>query len=457
MAKKQDHDGNRYSRRDFVKIGAAAGLTAALSGVNLNGCSSAKALRSPAVMFTADPIDPVRIGFVGVGLQGTSHVRNFLRIPGVEVRAVCDIVEDKVIRIKDLVLEAGQPEPEGYFRGNTDFKRMCERDDLDLVFNSTPWKWHVPVCLAAMETGKHAATEVPATITLDDCWQLVETSEKTRKYCIMMENCNYDRREMMLLNMVRKGLFGELVHGECGYLHDLRAIKFENRNEGLWRREHSKNRNGNLYPTHGLGPVAQCMNINRGDRFAYLVSMSSLSRGLQLYAQEHFEQDDPRASESYKLGDVNVSLIKTVNGKTITLYHDCNLPRPYSRINLIQGTKGIAHGYPNRIHIEGRSPQHRWEPLEDYREEFEHPLWTAQGETARGGGHGGMDYIEDYRLIEALRTGTEPDMDVYDAAAISAVCELSELSVADNSKPKDFPDFTRGAWRTREPLGIIGG
>jgi len=284
---------------------------------------------------------------------------------------------------------------------------------------------------------------------------MVETSERTKKYCIMMENCNYDRREMMYLNMVRQGIFGEILHGEAGYRHDLRRIKFENRNEGLWRREHSKNRNGNLYPTHGLGPVAQCMDINRGDRFDYLVSMSSNSRGLQLYAKANFEPDDPRANETYKLGDVNISLIKTVLGKTITLYHDCNLPRPYSRENRIQGTKGIAEGYPNRVYIEGRGRRDRWVDLEELREEFEHPLWTAKGEAARNAGHGGMDYIEDYRLIRALQTGTPTDMDVYDAAAISAVCELSEISVANNGRPVDFPDFTRGAWRTREPLGIV--
>ncbi|MFC1730145.1 Gfo/Idh/MocA family protein [candidate division KSB1 bacterium] len=442
-----------YSRREFVKLGAAAGLGAVAGAAIVSGCS--RELNYPADLIVAGPVDPVRIGFVGVGLQGSSHVRNFLRIDGVEVKAVCDIVEEKVARIQEWVVEAGQPKPEGYSRGDTDFLRLCEQEDLDLVFTATPWKWHVPVCVAAMENGKHAATEVPAAVTLDECWQMVETSEKTGKYCVMMENCNYNRREMMFLNMVRKGMFGELVHSECGYLHDLRAIKFENRNEGLWRRAHSVTRNGNIYPTHGLGPTAQWMDINRGDQFDYLVSVSSVSKGLQLYTQEHFEPDDPRRNESYALGDVNVTLIRTKEGRTITLYHDCNLPRPYSRINLIQGTRGIAQGYPDRIYIEGRSPSHQWEPLEDYREEFEHPLWSSQGERARGAGHGGMDYIEDYRLIQALRTGTEPDMDVYDAAAISAVCELSERSVANRGRSMDFPDFTRGMWKTRPPLGIV--
>ncbi len=454
MDKTTKQDEKRKSRREFIKLGAAASLGMAIGSVIIPSCS--KRPGSSFTEFTADPIRIVRIGFVGVGLQGTSHVSNFLRIDGVEIKAVCDIVEEKVVNVQNMVTEAGKPKPDGYFNGNYDYKHLCERDDIDLVFISTPWKWHVPNCLEAMEAGKHAAVEVPAALTVDECWQLVETSEGTGKYCIMMENCCYGRREMMLLNMVRKGLFGEILHGEVGYLHDLRAIKFENKDEGLWRREHSKTRNGNLYPTHGLGPVAQRMDINRGDQFDYLVSMSSSSRGLQLFAEENFPAGDPHRNEKFKLGDVNISLIRTVNGKTITLYHDCNLPRPYSRGDLVQGTKGIAHGYPDRIHIEGISPPHQWEPFENYSEKYEHPLWTAQGQAALGAGHGGMDFIEDYRLIEALRTGTPPDMDVYDAAAWSVVSELSERSVANRGESQDFPDFTRGAWKSRPPLGIIG-
>jgi hypothetical protein len=307
-----------------------------------------------------------------------------------------------------------------------------------------------------MNNGKHAATEVPAAVTIDECWSLVETSEKLRKHCVMMENCCYGRTEMMVLNMVRKGMLGELIHGEAGYLHDLRGLKFTPRGEGLWRTQHSIDRNGNLYPTHGLGPVAQCMNINRGDRFDYLVSMSSKSRGLNLFAAKKFGPDDPQATRKYALGDVNVSLIRTVNDCTIYLVHDCDTPRPYSRINLVQGTKGIFSGYPDRIHIEGRSPAHQWETIEKYLEEFDHPLWKTQAERAKGAGHGGMDYIEDYRLIECLLKGLPTDMDVYDAADWSVVSELTERSVADRSKPVDFPDFTRGRWKTREPLGIVG-
>jgi hypothetical protein len=285
---------------------------------------------------------------------------------------------------------------------------------------------------------------------------LVETAEKTKRYCMMLENCCYNRPELSVLYMVRQGLFGEIIHGEAGYLHDLRDLKFSREGEGLWRTAHSIKRNGNLYPTHGLGPVAQCMNINRGNRFDYLVSMSSKSRGLTLFAEEKFGKESPQAKQKYALGDINVSLIRAVNGETITLYHDTNLPRPYSRINLVQGTKGIFMGYPDRIYLEGTSAEYdQWEPFEKYYEKYEHPLWKLKGESAKDAGHGGMDYIEDFRLIDALRQGRLPDMDVYDAAAWSVVSELSERSVANKSRPMDFPDFTRGQWQTNKPIHVV--
>jgi predicted dehydrogenase len=445
-----------FNRRDFIKLGAAAGLGVAAAGSMISCEKGERQLATAPGQPGIAPIDPVRMAFVGVGMQGSSHVRNFLNIEDVEVRAICDIIPEKVERMQKWVVEAGQPRPNGYSRGEWDFQRMCQEEDLDLVFTATPWRWHVPVCVAAMENGKHAATEVPAAVTLDECWQLVETAEKHQKHCVMMENCCYGRREMMVLNMVRRGLFGELIHAECAYNHDLRNYKLGGLYEGDWRIQHSVKRNGNLYPTHGLGPVAQCININRGDHFDYLVSISSNSRGLNLYAADKLGQDHPYTKQKYALGDVNVSLIHTVKGLTITLVHDTNLPRPYTRINRVQGTRGITHGWPDRIHIEGRSPAHRWEDFWEYQDEFDHPLWKNVGEKARGAGHGGMDYLEDYRLIQSLRTGTPTDMDVYDAAALSAVSELSERSVADRSRPQDFPDFTRGKWKDWEALGIMG-
>lgn len=443
------------SRREIIRRTAAAGLGVTLAGLQLPGCASPRPL--PSGEQNAPPIDHVRIGFVGVGGMGSAHIRNLLRIEGCEITAVCDINPDAVARVQQWCVEAGQPEPTGYTRGDHDYERLCAEEDLDLVYNATPWRWHVPICLAAMENGKHAAVEVPAAVTVDECWQLVETSERLNLHCVMMENCCYGRTEMLVLNMVRQGVLGDLLHGSCGYLHDLRAIKFSDNGEGLWRREHSMTRDGNLYPTHGLGPVAQCMNINRGDRLDYLVSMSSPSKGLQNWRDEQLAADDPRrTSEDYVLGDVNSTLIKTVNGLTIHVVHDTNLPRPYDRIHLVQGTKGVVQGYPDRVYVEGLTPGHSFADISEVFEQFDHPLWRTVGEQAKGAGHGGMDYLEDYRLVQCLRRGEALDMDVYDAAIWSCISELSERSVADRSRPQDVPDFTRGRWAHREPLGIVG-
>ncbi|MBN2457172.1 MAG: Gfo/Idh/MocA family oxidoreductase [Sedimentisphaerales bacterium] len=455
--------GNEYNRRDFLKLGTKVGAGLTLGTIPLTSCT--RQVTYEPIAAKAKPIMPLRVGFVGVGGRGTHLLKLFLEFEGIEVKAVCDIVKEKVGRAQRLTEKASQPKPAGYFRGETDFKRLCWNEQLDLVITATPWRWHVPVCVAAMETGKHAAAEVPVAVTMDECWQLVETAEKMGRYCIMLENCCYGYSEMMVLNMVRKGVLGELLHCEAGYMHDLRNIKLSYKGEGLWRTAHSVTRNGNLYPTHGLGPIAQCMNINRGDRFKYLVSMSSNSRGLSLYATEKFGPDHSLAKQKYALGDVNSSLIKTVNGLTIVLQHNCDSPRPYSRLKVVQGTKGIfEEGRPSRmgasdndsIYIEGKSPQHQWELLMAYADEYEHPLWKALGKEARGKGHGGMDYLMVYRLVKALQDGTEPDMDVYDAASWSVVSELSERSTADKSRPVDFPDFTRGRWKTTKPLDIIG-
>jgi len=275
----KEDDGNHLpDRRDLLKLGAL-GAGAALLGGSVSGMGGtrtgasrrpparAASSTAPQELFAAPPMDVVRIGFVGIGGMGSVHVRNLLDIEGVQLKALCDIRPEHAERGREWVLEAGQPDPTLYTRGETDFVRMCEEEDLDLVYTATPWRWHVPVCVAAMENGKHAVTEVPAAYTMDDCWRLVETAEAQRKHCAMMENVNYGRWEMMVFHMVRQGVFGEVQHGEGGYLHDLRSIKFASEGEGLWRRDHAWTRNGNLYPTHGLGPVANCMDINRGDRF----------------------------------------------------------------------------------------------------------------------------------------------------------------------------------------------
>lgn len=439
-------------RRDFLKLGTA-GVGTILAGRLMSSPEQAIAANKTMIGYKAPPMDVVRIGFVGVGGQGTSHVENFLKIPGVEVKAVCDIIEERVARAQKMVEDAGRKKPEGYSRGPRDFERLCDRDDIELVFNSTPWEWHVPVSLAAMESGKHTAMEVPAATSIEDCWKLVDTSEKTRRHCIMMENCNYDKVEMMILNMVKKGLFGELLHAECGYLHDLRGVKFDVQGEGAWRRAHSMTSNGDLYPTHGLGPIAQCFDINRGNGFDYLVSAGTKTRGLHLYALDQFGAGSEQAKETYRLSDIVTTLIRTKNGETIIVKHDTNSPRPYSRDILVQGTKGIVRKYPEaKIYIEGKSEPHRWDPLDAYLQEHNHPIWADLEEKSKGAGHGGMDFIEDYRLIQALRKGLVPDMDVYDAAAISAVTELSGKSIRNDGEPQKFPDFTRGGWKTPRVL-----
>jgi predicted dehydrogenase len=444
------------SRRDFLKItGAAAVSGAAALRTAPDAEASADAQAAYSAQFAAPPIETVRIGFVGIGLQGGGHVQNFLKIPGCRITAVCDIREERTKWASDQIVKAGHPAPASYTRGPRDFERLCETEDLNLVFTATPWEWHVPVMLSAMKNGKHTATEVPAAMTLEDCWAIVEMAEKQRKHCLMMENCNYDWPAMMAFNMVRQGLFGELLHAEGGYLHDLRGIKFENRNEGLWRRAWSRKLNGNLYPTHGLGPVANCLDINRGDRFDYLVSMSSNSRGLQEWAVDHFPEGAPQRQEKFVLGDVNTSLIKTARGRTIMVQHCTNLPRPYSRINLVQGTKGLFSGYPHRLYIEGRGRNDQWVDAATLRNEFEHPLWKEIAAQAEGAGHGGMDFIEDYRLIKCLREGLPLDMTVYDAAALSAVVDLSVRSVARSGQPIAVPDFTRGRWKSTPPLPIV--
>jgi Predicted dehydrogenases and related proteins len=448
------------NRRDFLKAAAAgaAGVSAVLAGFKPLLGDQRRVPGEGRTAFAAAPLPRVRIGFVGVGGMGSAHVQNLINIDGVQIKALCDIVPAKVERAQKWVVEAGQPLPSAYTRGDHDFERMCETEDLDLVFTATPWEWHVPVCLSAMRNGKHAATEVPAAMTLDDCWALVETAEKTGRHCQMMENCCYDRIELMTLNLVRRGVLGEILHAEAGYLHDLREVKFSSEGEGLWRRAWSRKLNGNLYPTHGLGPVAQCLNINRGDALDFIVSMSSPARGLHEYAAANFGPSSPQAAEKYALGDVNSTLIRTKLGKTIILIHDTNLPRPYTRINLVQGTKGVAQKWPDRVYVEGLAAEsHAWDDFEKFAAEYEHPLWKALAAKGEGRGHGGMDYIEDYRLIQSLLKGEPLDQDVYDAAAWSAVVGASCGSVAAGSRPFEIPDFTRGKWKINPPLGIVTG
>jgi predicted dehydrogenase len=395
-----------------------------------------------------EPRDTVRIGIVGTGLRGRSMLREWLGVPNVRITALCDIVPEKVEQSRQMMQRAGHAyEPATFTAGERDFENLCRREDVDLVYTATPWDWHVPVCLAAMQNGKHAATEVPAAYTIDDCWKLVDASERARRHCIMMENCNYGYNELLILQMVRAGVFGDIKAGGAAYNHDLRAILFENKDEGLWRRFPHTKRNGNFYPTHGLGPVAFYMDVNRGDKFEFMVSMSTEEFGLTGWREDNEPKDSPKWQEKYVAGDLNRSLIRTAKGRVILLEHDVVSPRPYSRINAVQGTKGIFEDYPPRIFVEKPGAPHRWNPIDEYRAEHEHPLWRTLGETARSGGHGGMDYVMAWRLVQCMREGLVPDMDVYDAAAWSAPGPLSERSVSNRGRSVDFPVFTRGGWR----------
>jgi hypothetical protein len=440
------------SRRQFLQLGAM--VTAALK---LDHSAFADTHSSPGQSMIGVPFEATkdpRIGFIGVGGRGTGLLGWFLA-QNAQVVAVCDVVPEKAAHASQLVEKAGQKAPQLYTKGPHDYEQLTARNDLDLVVIATPWDWHTPMALSAMENGKHVACEVPLAYTLEDLWKLVDTSEKKRRHCIMLEECCYGYTETLVLNMTRHGMLGTLLNGEAAYLHDLREEMFSGKGEGLWRRAYHTQSDGNLYPTHGLGPVANYMSINRGDRFDYMVSMSTPPRGLAAYREEHTPQGDPKWKEKYVNGDLNVSLIKTASGLTITLKHDVSNPRPYDRINMISGTKGVFVDYPPRIYLDGQPGGEAWGNLDPYKKDYESPLWAEKGEMARtSGGHGGMDFIMIYRLLQCFHEGLAPDMDVYDGAAWSAPGPLSVASVAQGSAPVKFPDFTRGAWNKRSGCSL---
>ncbi len=391
---------------------------------------------------------PVRVGVVGVGNRGTSVLKNLLDVPGVVVPAICDINEANLSRAQALVEKTPTGRPEGYMRGVEDYRRLVERKDLDAVVTATPWELHTAVCIAAMKAGKYAATEVPAAITVEECWDLVNTSEQTGMPCMLLENVNYFRNVLMVLNMIQQGMLGEIIHCEAGYQHDVRGGTLRDGNL-RWRTMHAVRRNANLYPTHPMGPMAWWMNINRGDRITYLVSMSSKSRGMNHYVAKHYGADHPNAKLTFARGDINTSLIMTESGATITLYHDTQLPRPYDLILRVQGTDGIYSGTLDKIYIEGKSPKlHTWEDPAPYYEKYEHAMWKKLGPVAKNYGHGGGDYMELDQFIHAVRNKTQTPIDVYDAATWSVITPLTEESVANKSRPVDVPDFTRGKWKT---------
>lgn len=420
--------------------------------------------------FSAPKLNQVRCAFIGVGRRGSGHARQIATIDGTEIVAICDLYEDlatavgtdctsigKDTRHKEIALYHGGPEQ---------WKIMLEETKPDLVFICTPWSLHAPMAIESMRQGAHAFVEVPLGLTIQEFWSIVDTSEKFQKHCMMLENVNYGREELLYLNMCRLGLIGELLHGEAAYIHELRnQMEDVERGTGSWRTYHYANRNGNLYPTHGLGPVAQYMNLARGeDNFGRLVSFSTPARGRKLYASSHYNAQHKWNQLEFKGGDMNTSIIKTTLGRTIMIQWDETSPRPYSRHNLIQGTKGILAGFPNRIALEGgvngiTADHHEWvegEQLQAIFEQYDHPLYKRLGEVSQKmGGHGGMDFMMLYRIVECLRNGTPLDQNVYEGCFWSAVAPLSEASVAQGGAPQEFPDFTRGDWKTTRSLGII--
>ena len=444
-------------RRSFLKNAAFAALAAeAATGCKGLGCAGGAS--ASMLGFAAPKLDRVRIGFVGVGNRGTYAVKRIAIIPGAEISAICDINEKQLKVNRDFLAEKKLP-PAREYSGAEGWKKLCEDPDIDVVYAAAPWELHAPVCIYAMKCGKHAMVEVPAAMFIDDLWEIVETSEKTRRHCMMLENCCYGENELLALNLVRTGKLGETVYGEAGYQHDCRYFFKHDRDEA-WRMDWYTKHCGNIYPTHGLGPVAQYMNINRGDRFDFAVSVEAKGSSIPAYTRANFPEGSWQRGMRFKKGDINTSIVRTANGQVIMLSYTTSLPHPYSRLNAIQGTKGIFLDYPLRIayseKYEDVGRNFSDENTQRIRQESMHPLWKQVGEIAKKvGGHGGMDFVMDLRWIYCLRNGLPLDMDVYDLAAWSSLCEVTERSVLNGSRPEPIPDFTRGAWKTAAPLGVV--
>jgi len=466
----------KSNRRNFLKLGGLAGFS--LVGANIlkaiesppskNINSNLDSIRGQALKqrnqifnmcgYAAPKLDSVRVGFIGLGNRGPSHVSNLSLLEGVDIKALCDILPEKAEKILKSIDGAGFT-PELY-TGHTDaWKKLCEREDLDLVYIATPWNMHANMAVYAMEHGKHVCIEVPAATTLEECWQLVETSERTRKHCMMMENCCYDFFELLTLNMARQGFFGEIVHGEGAYIHNLLGSNFNKTVYwDMWRLRENADRRGNLYPTHGLGPVCQVMGINRGDKLDYLVSMMSKDFLMNETAKKLAASDgfySPYIDRPYR-GNMTTTTIRTSSGRTIMVQHDVSSPNVYSRIHKISGTKGAALKYP----LPGKiSVEDNWVSEEEYKgieERYTPELIKRIGVIAKQiGGHGGMDFLMDWRTIDCLRNGLALDQDVYDAALWSSIAPLSEWSVANRSNSIDIPDFTGGSWKTNQPIDLL--
>jgi len=447
------------TRRNFIKA-------TSLTGIGLTILPS-------GVLFSKPKDDVVRVGLIGVGLRGQNHLDLLLRRADVEVLSICDVQQRMMDMTKDKIKKSGKPMPQVILDGPYGYRKMLENKDIDAVIISTPWEWHTVMCLDAMNAGKYTACEVMTGATIDECWQLVHASERTGMPLMMLENVCYRRDVMAVMNMVRQNVFGELVHLQGGYQHDLREVKFNDGvkpygggvefgekgfSEAQWRTQYSVMRDADLYPTHGIGPIAMMTNINRGNRFTHLTSYSSKSRGLHDYIVKNGGEDHPNAKVEFKLGDVVTTMIKCMNEETILLQHDTNLPRPYSLGFRVQGTNGIWMDVNKSIYIEGQSKQsHRWEDAQAWLDKYDHPLWKAHEAKATGAGHGGMDWFVINAFVESVKRKTNTPQDVYDAVTWSAITPMSETSIQQGGETMEFPDFTSGKWMYRKNDFAKGG
>ncbi len=446
-------------RRHFLSTLAALGLST----------------RATAASAGARP--PLRLAMIGTGMRGQVLLKELLRRPDVEVTALCDI--EPLMLKKALVQceKAGRPAPQVFGEdGDVQaWQRLLALKGLDGVIIATPWEWHAPMAIGAMQAGVPVGCEVVAGITLQDHWDVLETQLRTRTPYMLLENVCFRRDVMAVLQMVRAGLFGELVHLQGGYQHDLRAVKFNSGDparpygggvefgakgwsEARWRTQHSVQRNGELYPSHGIGPCAMFANIHRGNRFTHLNSFASKARGLHDYVSRKMKAPagHPSLQAQFQLGDVVTTTLACENGETILLQHDTSLPRPYSLGFRVQGTDGLWMDVNHSIHIEGRSPAHQWEDFQAYQDRYDHPLWTRHAAEAEGAGHGGMDFFVIHAFVEALKAQAPMPIDVYDAVAWSAITPLSEMSIAQGFRTLEFPDFTKGLWKSRQPIFALG-
>jgi predicted dehydrogenase len=462
----------KSNRRDFLKAASFAGAGAMTGGLlsgyspkkpesNLTRILEAVKKAHPQKFnmsgFAAPALPVVRVGFIGLGDRGSGAVKRLSYIEGVEIKALADLRPAATSGSQKYLASIGRQAAQEFYGDENIWKKLVELPDLDLIYICTPWVWHTIMAVYAMEQGKHVVCEVPIARTIDEAWQLVETSEKTKKHCMMLENCCYDFFELLTLNMARQGIFGDIIHGEGAYIHNLLSSNFKKPVDDR-QADGAENatRNGNLYPTHGLGPICQIMNINRGDKMEYLTSCSTYDFSMAVREKELVSDDpffEPWKDAKFR-GNINTTIIKTNLGKTIMVQHDVSSEQPYSRIHLVKGTEGIAVKYPNPLVALGE----RWVNNEDMQalwDQYTPEIVRRVGEMARKvGGHGGMDFIMDWRMIDCLRNGLSLDQDVYDGALWSSVAPLSEWSVANRSQSIDVPDFTGGSWRTNKPHGI---